>query len=392
MTDPVKTLLRRAAAALAAEWGASHELAWQVPEDAKDRAGWIAGEIPRLAIEDRVTLARLIGEADAVSRLGKPSRDWVFREVAFSFSDLSDEAFVNEGPESRALRLWLHHKEAFDWALRRAEVFEKTDKPKLCTRYRCLPDPDFTISDTALEPFLSVLQRLYKDHDFSGQDAIPDIDIELDRDGNRVAITVHVALSRLESFEDSFSPDGKMEDVALRRPTYWRCRFELASGRLDLVCDRGTKALRQESADAFTELVLGQTDPPVAETAPDIDLTAFIDTEALPKIDSLSEWRIVEVSLECGEYPDASYTVTSESDAWEAACLLTQAPRGELGSFHVTSIVVEALFETGIGVSGRAEKIVRGEIRADGTVRLKHEGARAQLVRDALTGHIDEAE
>lgn len=384
MSEDVQRLLRRADADLIDEWGDAHGAKWLPIPSTDQRLGWLASVYPDLALNQQKVLARLAFEADLIADLGQPSRDWIFRDVAHSFPNLAKQGFQKRNAESRALWLWLNDRQAFDWADRRQQVFDKTGKPRLCNRYECLPNPDFFISDTKLGPFTDALSALYKDHDYSGEHLIPQIDWELCEDGTRRAMSLHVAISRLGSLEPTIDDNGKLDDILLRRPTNWRCRYELHSGRIDLICDRGGQKLRNESADAFVGLVLGQGEPPSAVEAPSIDLMAFTEPGAMPAIEGLSEWRVTEVTLIHGDNPGETFTIASDADAWSAATRLTDEPVGELGPYRVQKIKVNAIFEAGTGSAGRAERTIGLEIFEDGRMTFKKTGNRQQLVKSAL--------
>lgn len=388
MSEDVQRLLRRADADLIEAWGEAHNAQWPSIPPTDTRTSWFAGVYPDLALSQQKVLARLAFEADLIADLGQPSRDWVFRDAVHSFPDLAKEDFQGRNAESRALWLWLNHREAFEWADRRQQVFDKTGKPRLCNRYECIANPDLFTDDAKLGSFIDVLSKLYKDHDFSGDHLIPQIDWEFAEDGCRHAMTLHVAVSRLGSLEPTISDSGKLDDILLRRPTNWRCRYELNTGRIDLICDRGGQKLRNESADAFVEYVLGQNEPPIAVDAPPIDLMAFTNPDALPTIDGLSEWRVTEVTLIHSDSPGEKFLISSDTSAWSASTRLTNEPLGELGPYHVQKIKLEAVFETGTGGSGRSERTIGLEIFEDGRMTFKKTGNRQQLVKSALEGML----
>ena len=229
---------------------------------------------------------------------------------------------------------------------------------------------------------------MYQKHDYSGEDLIPELDQFQDRHGTLAEYLLHVSVSRPVSYERSFEGD-ELEDIPLRRPTVWSCRYRLETGELDVICDRGGKLLRQDSADAFVDLVLEQSEPPIAIQTPSFDLEQLADTSALPVVDGLSEWRVTELVLSPIDDAAETFTVQSRSDAWEAARKLTGADRGEIGSFILLSATVEADFHDGLGAHGRAEKKVTCELLEDGRIKSNSDSDRHRLVRNALSGHLE---
>ena len=168
------------------------------------------------------------------------------------------------------------------------------------------------------------------------------------------------------------------------RPASVWSRYNLVSGKTDLICDRGTQSLRHESANAFAEHVLGQAEPPVAVEAPAFEMPRLADVAALPHIEELSEWRIRELQLVHADNRAEAYVISSPTDAWAAACRLTHEERGELGQFVVVAAKVEALFKTGLGASKRSEKSITCELFEDGRVQMQKDGLRHRQIRNAL--------
>lgn len=392
MGDGLRRILRRADRELIEAWGKTHSVEWPAVPDTDNRTRWLAAVYPDLALNQQSARAHLSSEAGAIASLGQSSRDWIFRDVLNSFPDIDPNTLTSLSSEGRALWLWLNKRDAFEWAHRRQEVFDKTGKRRLCNRYSCSPDPNFSITDTELGPFIDSLSVLYKKHDFSGEHVIPNIDWELDSDHRPRAVSIHASVSRLSSLEETIDDAGKLEDLLLRRPTNWRCRFELQTGRLDLICDRGGPKLRNASADAFVEHVLRQTEPPVAIEAPPIDLLSFVDPSALPMVDGLSEWRVTEVVLVHGDNPDEIYSISSSTNAWEAATRLTQEPVGELGAFIVQQIKLDAIFSQGTGATKRAEREISAELFDDGRMTFKQTGNRQQIIKSALEDVLESLE
>ena len=239
MSDVLPTLLRRASGELLTVWAARYDLFWTPPDGARERSAWVALVLPELAINNRKALAHLRRDADDITEIADPSRDWIFPDLLRHFSNLMEADLDHPDPWSRALWLWLNDLEAHKWCARRAQVFDPYGRPKLFTRFRCQPAEDFFLSDSAFGPFVDELKTLYRAHDFSGEDIIPTPDWELDDDGQRTGLTLHAEVARLPSFEANINETGERDDLLLRKPTIWRCRFEFASGQLDLYCDRG---------------------------------------------------------------------------------------------------------------------------------------------------------
>tara|TARA_R110000787_G_scaffold238691_4_gene344896 strand:+ start:552 stop:1730 length:1179 start_codon:yes stop_codon:yes gene_type:complete len=384
MSEEARRILRRADAALVEAWGQYRGAVWAPVPSMEARGKWLGVTYPSLALEQPEAFGHLKSDADRIGDLAHASRDWVIRDVARNFPGIGDELLARADPESRALWLWQNHIEAFEWAERRMQVLAQTGRPRLCNRYQCGANEEFDKTDTDLGAFLAVLSALYKDHDFSGLDVIPVIDWDLDETGKRVEFTLHVSVSRPLTFEQSFNDQGELDEAPLRRPTYWRCRYNLVSGKTDLICDRGTQSLRHESANAFAEHVLGQAEPPVAVEAPAFEMPRLADVAALPHIEELSEWRIRELQLVHADNRAEAYVISSPTDAWAAACRLTHEERGELGQFVVVAAKVEALFKTGLGASKRSEKSITCELFEDGRVQMQKDGLRHRQIRNAL--------
>lgn len=388
MSDQLPILLRRASGDLLVLWAARCGLSWTMPDSAQDRSSWASLIVPELALNAPKALAQLRKDADDITEIADPSKDWIFPDLLRHFPNLRDIDLRQPDPWSRALWLWLHDREAHKWCARRAQVFDPFGKPKLFSRFRCQPADDFFLSDSALGPFVEELKTLYRNHDFSGEDIIPTPDWELDQDGQRIGLTLHAEVARLPSYEANISEAGERDDQLLRKPTIWRCRFEFATGQLDLYCDRGGKALRFDSADAFVRLVLGQDAAPGVIDAPAMDLEKLADLSGLPLMPGQTSWAVLELCLRDPATPEDTYTVRSERDAWAAALRLTHAPYGEAGGFLVESAIVRAVFEDGTGPGKRAEKTAQVEVYADGRVRAGKSGKRIKDVRNHIEAYL----
>jgi hypothetical protein len=294
--DQVRRLFRRAESALLRAWTTRHGLDLYPPA-VSDRSRWIGETYAALATGRQQALAALTAEAELIADLGQPSRDWVFADLQRLFPGDVSAQLDGRDPESKALALWLSNREAFEWAERRSQVFAQSGKPRLCTRFRCAPCPRLQLADTELGSFVDALKALYRAHDFSGERIIPIIDWDIDADGSRRALTLHASVSRQLVFEQSFNDAGDLSELPLRRPTNWRCRLDLYTGEMDLICDRGGQKLRKDSADIFVALVLRQTEPPVAIEAPEFDLSILADLDSLPLIDGQMEWRAIDICV-----------------------------------------------------------------------------------------------
>lgn len=384
MADDLRRILSRADADLLVEWGQRHGANWATPPPIIQRSAWVASTLPALFLEQQDVRARLAREAEDIADLGQASRQFLFVELIRDRDVPPDAPFNGSTPESISLWLWLRAQEAFEKALRRTRVLHQMTRPRLCSRYECLPNPLLEVSDTGLGPFEAELKQLYRDHDMSGEEIELVRDWELDADGRRVAVTVHAAVSRQLTLEASFDAAGNLRDVPLRRPTNWRCRFDLDVGQLTLICDRGGRVLRDASADAFVMHVLRQSDPPVAIDAPKFDLERLMSSDGLPAIDGVSALTPKAVRVVHPSFPDDEFEVVSGTDAWAPLQLLTQAPPGDLGPCKLISVRMEARFAEGTGSAKRAEKSITFDVYATGTTSLTRGATRERLLFDIL--------